>query len=539
MWEKGDVFMKLDTQTLIFMLSLALFTQVIAIFVQFKIGNRTYRGVGWWLLGSGLMSLGVILMPMVNIESLNILARISNPLLVLGQIFLYIAIIRFFDKKENLPILSSSYIVFILFYYYYMYFNDDISSRTVIVNGALAAISFLASYELFAEKNKLVSSSAYFTASAFLIYGGLLIVRIFWTISAPPAQSYDDFAFFLRAGFIVSTVTSTLWTFGFILMANQRLNTETLLEKEKMQLVFNTSPDAALITRLSDGVLIDVNVGFTVLFGYTRDEVLGVSTMEINFWHNNEDRQAFLLELNAQKMCENIEFNFLRKDGSQFLGMISATIIDIQEIPHFVSVIRNITKRKLAELQIQELVKQLEIEKNTAQLNSITDSLTGLSNRRYFDLALKTEFHRLKRSGATLSLIIFDIDHFKKFNDYYGHLSGDDCLRRIGILLKTIAVRSSDVIARYGGEEFAVILPETESFGAKVMAERIRKGIESLGIPHYTSDVAECITVSLGVVSVSTTGLVSQEQVVALADEALYCAKNNGRNRVEVKTAPV
>lgn len=531
--------MKLDTQTLIFMLSLALFTQVIAIFVQFKIGNRTYRGVGWWLLGSGLMSLGVILMPMVNIESLNILARISNPLLVLGQIFLYIAIIRFFDKKENLPILSSSYIVFILFYYYYMYFNDDISSRTVIVNGALAAISFLASYELFADKNKIVSSSAYFTAIAFLIYGGFLIVRIFWTISAPPAQSYDDGAFFLRAGFIVSTVTSTLWTFGFILMANQRLNTETLLEKEKMQLVFNTSPHAALITRLSDGVLIDVNVGFTVLFGYTRDEVLGVSTMEINFWHNNEDRQAFLLELNAQKMCENIEFNFLRKDGSQFLGMISATIIDIQGIPHFVSVIRNITKRKLAELQIQELVKQLEIEKNTAQLNSITDSLTGLSNRRYFDLALKTEFHRLKRSGATLSLIIFDIDHFKKFNDYYGHLSGDDCLRRIGILLKTIAVRSSDVIARYGGEEFAVILPETESFGAKVMAERIRKGIESLGIPHYTSDVAECITVSLGVVSVSTTGLVSQEQVVALADEALYCAKNNGRNRVEVKTAPV
>ena len=539
MWEKGDVFMKLDTQTLIFMLSLALFTQVIAIFVQFKIGNRTYRGVGWWLLGSGLMSLGVILMPMVNIESLNILARISNPLLVLGQIFLYIAIIRFFDKKENLPILSSSYIVFILFYYYYMYFNDDISSRTVIVNGALAAISFLASYELFADKNKIVSSSAYFTAIAFLIYGGFLIVRIFWTISAPPAQTYDDGAFFLRAGFIVSTVTSTLWTFGFILMANQRLNTETLLEKEKMQLVFNTSPDAALITRLSDGVLIDVNVGFTVLFGYTRDEVLGVSTMEINFWHNNEDRQAFLLELNAQKMCENIEFNFLRKDGSQFLGMISATIIDIQGIPHFVSVIRNITKRKLAELQIQELVKQLEIEKNTAQLNSITDSLTGLSNRRYFDLALKTEFHRLKRSGATLSLIIFDIDHFKKFNDYYGHLSGDDCLRRIGILLKTIAVRSSDVIARYGGEEFAVILPETESFGAKVMAERIRKGIESLGIPHYKSDVAECITVSLGVVSVSTTGLVSPEQVVALADEALYCAKNNGRNRVEVKTAPV
>lgn len=107
-------------------------------------------------------------------------------------------------------------------------------------------------------------------------------------------------------------------------------------------------------------------------------------------------------------------------------------------------------------------------------------------------------------------------------------------MRKIGTLLKTIVVRAPDIIARYGGEEFAVILPETESFGAEAISERIRKGIEALGIPHSTSDVAECITVSLGVVSVSTTDLVSPDQVVALADEALYCAKNKGRNRVEV-----
>lgn len=126
------------------------------------------------------------------------------------------------------------------------------------------------------------------------------------------------------------------------------------------------------------------------------------------------------------------------------------------------------------------------------------------------------------------------IYHFKKFNDSYGHLAGDDCLRRIGTTLKAIVGRVPDVVARYGGEEFVVILPETEDNGAATLAERIRKAVEMLAIPHSASDTGEYVTVRLGVVTVYTTGLASPEQVVALADEALYCAKHGGRNRIAV-----
>lgn len=654
--------MKLDTQTIIFMWSLVLVTQAIALFVHYKIVNRTYHGVEWWLMGSSLMALGAILMPLVNVKALEFLARIANPLLVLGQIFLYIAIIRFFDKKENRLLLGLIYAVFILFYYYYMYIYNDISSRSLVINGALTVISFLTAHKLFSEEDRFVSSSAKFTGAIFLIYRGFSIVVFIWVISIPHVHTYLEQAFLLNAGFIAPTVVSILWTFGFILMANQRLNIENLLEKEKMQLVFNTSPDAALITRLSDGLFVDVNVGFTVLSGYTRDEVLGATTVKINVWHNIEDRHLFLAGLNDQRVCENMEFVFQRKDGSQFFGMISARIIAIQDIPHIVSVvrdiserkraqealmeseeqyrsilnaspdnititdlegrilmispaakimfgyelnfdkfeamrlldfivpedveraqsnlllmyqgglrkpneyrgmrrdksifnievnsefvrnangqpirmvfiIRDITQRKLVEQQIQELVQQLEIEKNTAQLNSITDSLTGLVNRRYFDKALETEYYRVKRSGATLSLIMLDVDHFKLFNDTYGHLAGDDCLQNIGTLLKTIVGRAPDIVARYGGEEFAVILPETESSGAEVLAERIRKGVEELAIAHSTSDASEYVTVSLGVVSGNPDSLAAPKQLMALADEALYCAKNKGRNRIVV-----
>jgi len=230
------------------------------------------------------------------------------------------------------------------------------------------------------------------------------------------------------------------------------------------------------------------------------------------------------------------EYRGMRRDKSIFNIEVNSEFVrnaNGQPI-RMVFIIRDITERKLAEQHIQELVERLEIEKNTAQLNSITDSLTGLLNRRYFDMALKTEFYRLKRSGSTLSLVMLDVDHFKNFNDTYGHLAGDDCLHQIGMMLETIVGRAPDIVARYGGEEFTVILPETESSGAQALAERIRKGVEELAIPHSTSDTAKYVTVSLGVISVYPSSLVSPKQLVALADEALYSAKNKGRNRITV-----
>jgi diguanylate cyclase (GGDEF)-like protein len=159
--------------------------------------------------------------------------------------------------------------------------------------------------------------------------------------------------------------------------------------------------------------------------------------------------------------------------------------------------------------------------------------LTGLANRRYFDEAFNLEYHRLKRSGTPLSLIMLDVDHFKKFNDRYGHLAGDDCLRRIGMTLKTYIGRATDIVARYGGEEFVVILADTNQHGAVTVAERIRKAVEALAIPHAGSDVAKTVTISLGVVTVyPTTRLTSPEQIVALVDKAMYCAKKDGRNQI-------
>ncbi|MBE0598213.1 MAG: GGDEF domain-containing protein [Desulfuromonadales bacterium] len=182
------------------------------------------------------------------------------------------------------------------------------------------------------------------------------------------------------------------------------------------------------------------------------------------------------------------------------------------------------------------LVLQLEVERDLAQRNSLTDSLTGLLNRRFFDNALQTEFSRHKRTGSQLSLIMIDVDYFKKYNDYYGHLEGDDCLRQIARALKTVIERGTDLVARYGGEEFAVILPDTDCQGAQVLSERIARSVLALNLPHADSDISEWVTLSMGIASAADHVLVDGSQLVEFADQAMYRAKKNGRNRYEVFT---
>jgi len=192
------------------------------------------------------------------------------------------------------------------------------------------------------------------------------------------------------------------------------------------------------------------------------------------------------------------------------------------------------TNQELTEQQthLEERTRELDEANKQLAVLSFTDSLTRLANRRSFDTALEVEFQRLRRSGAALSLIILDIDHFKNFNDTYGHVAGDECLQRIGALLGGMVSRVPDLAARYGGEEFAVILPETDSAGATALAERIRHGIRALRIPHTASSAADMVTASLGVVTVDVATLRSPQDVIRLADEQLYLAKSNGRNRV-------
>ncbi len=202
-------------------------------------------------------------------------------------------------------------------------------------------------------------------------------------------------------------------------------------------------------------------------------------------------------------------------------------------------VVLNAKIRALQRLESMR-TKQLEMSRDLASANreleklSRQDGLTGIANRRYFDSYLVTEVRRGARERQPLSLILSDVDHFKAFNDCYGHQAGDDCLRRVAAALSSAGRRPADLAARYGGEEFAMVLPGTVLDGAVDVAQAVSRVIEGLAIPHERSAVDRRVTLSQGIVSLTPEKETSSEDLIQRADQALYLAKQQGRNRYVV-----
>ena len=187
--------------------------------------------------------------------------------------------------------------------------------------------------------------------------------------------------------------------------------------------------------------------------------------------------------------------------------------------------------------RIANMRKELEDASAHLKRLSLVDGLTQLYNRRHFDEALELEWSRSNRSQAPLSLIICDIDHFKAFNDNYGHVAGDDALVKASKTIIETLKRPSDMPARYGGEEFVVILPDTPTVGAMIVAEKLRTAINTLTIPHAFSNAANIVTMSIGVSTYYPSQTkASYVELVKSADRGLYRAKKNGRNRIELQS---
>ncbi len=214
--------------------------------------------------------------------------------------------------------------------------------------------------------------------------------------------------------------------------------------------------------------------------------------------------------------------NFLHPGMAQNIGIVMTLL----SITGFVAPLIIISAHRL----------ERDLKDANAQLDALanTDGLTGLFNRRYFDESLSREFHRLQRNREPLSLIMADIDFFKRYNDTYGHQAGDDCIRAVADTFKSHGRRITDIPARYGGEEFALILPDTNSSGAIKVALSIKDNIINQAIPHSASETGDIVTLSMGVASTVPDQSGDPAQLIECADRALYRSKEEGRNRISI-----
>ena len=243
-----------------------------------------------------------------------------------------------------------------------------------------------------------------------------------------------------------------------------------------------------------------------------------------------EDREKtanFCISQSEEGADHEADYRALKADGGYVWVRDVVHVVRKNGVTtELVGFIFDISERKIMEDKLIILNKKLE------QL-SFQDGLTSIANRRSFDQTLTTEWQHARRNQQPISLIIADIDCFKPYNDYYGHLQGDDCLVKVAHALSQAPMRVTDLVARYGGEEFVILLPNTTATAALEIAERCRNIVIAQQIEHAMSSVSDVVTASVGVSTITPTTDTEQSLLFATADKMLYQAKKNGRNCIE------
>jgi diguanylate cyclase (GGDEF)-like protein/PAS domain S-box-containing protein len=310
--------------------------------------------------------------------------------------------------------------------------------------------------------------------------------------------------------------------------ASTRMRIGLEASETRFRLLAEASRDVIVLAGLS-GERKYVSPAATEILGWSQEDLLGSSYVQIT---HPDDLAAFsdLLSRCRDGMeTGSLSYRCRKKDGTYLwlesnirLYRDSAT----NEPAGFVYILRDISERKIAEAKLQDAF-------HTVEQLAMVDGLTGVANRRLLDDTLNREWMRATRDGTFIALLLIDVDHFKLYNDIYGHVAGDLCLQTVANAIQNVLRRPHDLLARFGGEEFVVVLPNTPGQGAEVIAAHVMAAVERCALPHSGSPHG-IVTVSLGCAVAQATMDTSPTDLLKAADAAMYSAKTKGRNRIQL-----
>lgn len=314
-------------------------------------------------------------------------------------------------------------------------------------------------------------------------------------------------------------------------------------ENEARYKALTQSAKDAIVSSNSAGNIIGWNSSAEAMFGYLEDEIIGASVTALmpSSFHSDHLAGMARVQTGGEKhvIGKTVEVRGLRKDGSEFLLEMSLSEWQVNDDRFYTAIIRDITERKRAEIELLHAKEALErvnieLEKSLARETQLarTDPLTNINNRRYlFELADR-EFMVATRYKQPLSVIMFDIDHFKRVNDVFEHAVGDQVLQEI-VQVVCAQIRTTDIIGRYGGDEFLIVLPMTDAQNTYQLAQRIREAVATTCVPTPKGNVS--VTLSIGIAEILHNNQVeSVENLIGCADNALYAAKQAGRNHTMI-----
>lgn len=359
--------MNIDTGTVAILVVITHLIQIAVFFHQYRI-NKTYRGLGWWLAWSCFLTAGISILVVRSVIHLpSVFIFIQNVLIIVGTLLIYVGFMRFLGKRENKLALILIFLFFIIPFSYFLFIEDSIKIRTLVLNAAIAFIAFFTVINFYKNKTHNIAPTANFISVVFVLHG---IVFTYITFKTFFVES--SYGLFLPSNLgalqlFDALIAGLLWTIGLVIMVNQRLNSELNESKEHFEQIFNTSPDASVITTLDNGYVISMNESYSKITGYNKEETIGKSIFDLKIWKDTNNRNEVVRELKENGYCDNYESIFVRKDGKEIIGLMSARIFSLNDEKHILSITRDITERKLIEQKIREqneALKRINKEKD-------------------------------------------------------------------------------------------------------------------------------------------------------------------------------
>lgn len=369
--------------------------QVLAISAQFMV-NKTHRGPGLWLSSFIAASIGLLITVNNYVPaSTTLQILISNLLYVAGALLLYMGIARFFEKKENIRLIITIFTIFCVSFTYYCLVDSNIRMRIIIFSLTWSVISFLICYTLVRYRSRFTRTSSMVLAVVFFFTGIFFIIRSTVTVIEPPIESFYTPSRIQIALLIVLLIASNSITYSLIMMVSQRLYAEMKEARDRFELIFHTGPDAALITDLESGNIVEANEGFFTLSGYTREELENHTVTGLNILESLKDREKILSEFEKNGNCINSEVDYHRKDGTHKFAIISATPVTLNDRPCIISLARDITERITAEEKLKEAMKEAIANREKAE-----------TAKQEKELLLKEVHHRIKNNMNTIMALL-------------------------------------------------------------------------------------------------------------------------------------
>ena len=365
----------MDIGTIALMVGVSHFLRVVVLAVQFAI-NRTYRGIGWWLVWSASVAIGATVVPLRAVPSLrNLSILVQNDVMVVGVIAFYVGLMRFVGGKERRVLMGFLLGGFVVSHALFLLVVDITDVRAVLFAATLAVVALLTAVDLHAVASRRIRGSAYFLVGTLAAHGLFQAFRAIAIVFGTTTRDFLAGGPFHVATFVEAFVVGTLLTFGLVLLMNQRSYAEMMEARDHFQLLFQASPDAILITREEDGVCRGANHGFESLSGYGREEIVGRSAADLGLYEVPADREETVASLRKKGAVDSLAIRFRRKDGSGFVGSLSARLLPLDGVPHILSVTRDVTEERRAEEELAWRAREIHdlnvgLEKRVAERTS-------------------------------------------------------------------------------------------------------------------------------------------------------------------------